>query len=149
MYVYLCALQVATPDGGELPPPCVGDFSPVRPREDADVLRRVCHVPVPAGAAVFWDYRTPHANAARNASDRPREVIYTGFLPDTAWNRAYAHQQLDRLLRGIPPDDQWMALSPVIADAGCENGAASGARGALSEYEWSALGRRLVGLSEW
>lgn len=43
-------------------PPCVGQFTPIRPVEDADVMSRMQHVPCRAGDLVCWDFRTPHAN---------------------------------------------------------------------------------------
>jgi hypothetical protein len=40
-----------------VPAPCVGEYTHIRPQEDADVMKRIEHVPVPAGSAVFWDIR--------------------------------------------------------------------------------------------
>ena len=46
---------------------CKGDFTAVR---DTAMVDRVAHVPVPAGAAVFWDQRVVHANSRENRSKR-------------------------------------------------------------------------------
>ena len=35
-------------------PPCVGDFTPIRPVEDRDILERFQHVPCKAGDMVCW-----------------------------------------------------------------------------------------------
>lgn len=59
-------------------PPCVGEFTPIRPVEDADILKRMQHVPCGAGDLVVWDYRLPHANSRFNTLDTSREVIYLG-----------------------------------------------------------------------
>jgi hypothetical protein len=59
----------------------------MRPRGDAAVLARIQHVPVPAGAAVLWDVRIPHANSLRQDGAAAREVVYTGLLPATPMNR--------------------------------------------------------------
>lgn len=40
-----------------IPAPCVGEYTHIRPKEDADVMSRIRHIPVKAGAAVFWDNR--------------------------------------------------------------------------------------------
>ena len=61
-------------------PPCVGDFTPIRPLEDADVLKRMEHVPCSAGDLVVWDYRLPHSNSRFNKLETAREVIYLGNL---------------------------------------------------------------------
>jgi len=60
------------------PPPCVGSFTPIRPKEDADILERIEHIPCEAGDIVCWDYRIPHANSRYNNTDRAREVLYLG-----------------------------------------------------------------------
>jgi hypothetical protein len=39
------------------PPPCIGQYTHIRPKEDKAIMNRVEHIPVPAGAAVFWDQR--------------------------------------------------------------------------------------------
>ena len=69
------------------------------------------HVPVPAGAAVFWDQRLPHANARKNQGNEPRSVVYGGFLPrgeGIGINKAYAKEQLRRLKEGRVQADFWL-----------------------------------------
>ena len=115
-------------------PPCVGDFTPIRPVEDRGVISQFTHVPCRAGDIVFWDYRLPHANSRYNSSSTPRAVVYLGFLPCVSLNRAYAMEQLRRLASGEPPGDQWHS---------------SVQRNEPIQFPFSALGRRLVGLDEW
>eukprot|EP00611_Tribonema_gayanum_P025613 TRINITY_DN5877_c0_g1_i2.p1 TRINITY_DN5877_c0_g1~~TRINITY_DN5877_c0_g1_i2.p1 ORF type:complete len:359 (-),score=77.13 TRINITY_DN5877_c0_g1_i2:462-1406(-) len=121
-------------DGTSVPPPCVGDFTPLRPRGDAEVLKRVVPIPVRAGGAVFWDVRLPHANAQRNCAAAARAVVYTGFLPCTPMNRRYVQKQLHDYRRRVIPQDQWVGPAKM-EDA--------------PDYEFSALGRCLVGIDEW
>lgn len=90
------------------PPVCVGDYTAIRPRVDGAILDRFEHMPVPAGAAVFWDQRIPHANARHNYSDQPREVIYGGFLPRVPANEVYAREQARRMRQRLPQPDFWL-----------------------------------------
>ena len=39
------------------PAPCIGEYAHLRPKEDNDIYKRIKHVPVSAGSAVFWDNR--------------------------------------------------------------------------------------------
>lgn len=70
-----------------LPPACVGDFTPIRPIEDADVIARFESIHYGAGAVIAFDWRTPHANSSSHVGDYPRMVSYGSFLPDVAINR--------------------------------------------------------------
>ena len=110
----------------------MGDYVHVRPNEDAEVIRRFVHVPVPAGAAVFWDQRLPHANAKQNKGKEPRSVVYGGFLPrgkGIGINRAYAEEQLRRLKEGRAQPDFW--LREGEASAQCLGGGEVGGGHAL------------------
>ncbi len=90
-------------DHSRQPPKCVGDFAAIRPREDHELLSRFENIPIPAGSAVFWDQRIPHANAQYNTSNDCRLVIYGGFLPrGVVINEEYANEQRRRLSMGIP-----------------------------------------------
>ena len=90
------------------PAPCFGEYTHIRPKEDADVMKRVCHIPVKARSAVFWDNRIPHANAYRNDSKSvARAVVYASFLPDIALNRRYIKNQLAAWKLRQPIRDQW------------------------------------------
>lgn len=90
------------------PAPCVGDFTPIRPQEDAAVIARFQPVLYSAGAVVAFDFRTPHANSSEHRGAVPRQVVYGSFLPDVPINRRYARRQRDRYLNGRrQPDDQW------------------------------------------
>ncbi len=90
-------------DRSRQPPTYVGDFTAIRPQEDANVLSRFEHIPVTAGSALFWGQRIPHANAQCNTSNDCRLVVYGGFLPrGVAINEEYAHEQRRQLSMGIP-----------------------------------------------
>lgn len=102
--------------GGSLP--CVGDFIALTMRDDAAVVAGVGHVPVPAGAAVFWDQRVPHSNARKNTKKECRAVAYGGFLPRTPQNDAYAAEQRRRFLLGEPQPDFWTDGPPPPAPTG-------------------------------
>lgn len=111
-------------------PPCLGAFTPMRPKEDADILSRFEPIPCRAGDLVMWDNRIPHANARVQADSAPREVVYIGMLPPVSQNLEYAHEQLQRFRDGRFPVDFWhgrkeSALQPC-------------------EYNFSKLGRRLM-----
>jgi hypothetical protein len=111
----------------------VGQFTPIRPKEDHDVLRRFEHVPIRAGDLVVWDYRIPHANSYRNDSDRAREVVYIGLLPHVPVNGQYAADQLVKFGLGEVPSDQWhehKERQPCT-------------------YEFNPLGRKLMGIDPW
>ena len=90
--------------------PCVGDFCKMRPKFDDTLLARVEHVPVPAGAAVFWDQRLPHGNARFQFKNTPRMVLYGSWLPAVPVNEKYNEEQERRKALGIPPGKEvfWM-----------------------------------------
>ncbi|GMF14529.1 unnamed protein product [Phytophthora fragariaefolia] len=69
------------------PQVCLGDFSPLRMQEDRAVIDRYQHISCEAGSVIFFDWRIPHANSYKHIGTIPREVIYTGFIPDTPMNR--------------------------------------------------------------
>ena len=124
-----------------VPAPCVGEYTHIRPREDSGIMRRMRHIPVAAGSAVFWDNRIPHANAYRNDSNHPRVVVYCSFLPDVDVNRPFAEDQRHNFLRLRHPSDQWIAARCRNEDDECtvDLDHVSGL---------SALGRRLLGIEE-
>ena len=99
--------QVTEVENWELvPPPCVGPFTPMRPEEDAAVLRRMVPVPCRAGDLVMWDNRLPHASALHHYGDAPREVAYICVLPRVPQVRACV------LLRDCPKNAD--GLSPRL-----------------------------------
>ena len=98
-------------DGTVVPPPCIGEYTHIRPTEDKAVMERVQHVPVRAGSVVFWDNRLPHANAYRHNGSVPRVVVYCSFLPYVDLNRRYAENQLAQWRLGHNPTDQWITSS--------------------------------------
>lgn len=117
----------------EQPPPCVGDFTPIRPLEDRAVIERFRHIPCRAGDMICWDNRIPHANARLNLGTIPRQVIYIGLLPAIELNKQYAKDQLERYKRGELPVDQWHSQKGLQ----------------LCNYEFSELGKKLMTIEEW
>jgi hypothetical protein len=125
-----------------IPAPCFGEYTHIRPKEDADVFQRIQHIAVPAGSAVFWDNRIPHANAYTHTGLIPRAVVYCSFLPaDIAINQSYAVKQLENWRHGRQPTDQW-----IQKDASTEN-----KNGLTKEQEeqLSPLQRRLLAIDPW
>ena len=131
------------------PAPCIGEYTHIRPKEDALVMARIQHIPVGAGSAVFWDNRLPHANAYRNDSTEARAVVYCSFLPDVQLNRDYVHQQLYKYKRRIPPTDQWIKTDEN--DVEKEKGTAhhDTERDVDEAANLSSLCRKLLGLETW
>eukprot|EP00164_Ancoracysta_twista_P001163 GFYU01001530.1.p1 GENE.GFYU01001530.1~~GFYU01001530.1.p1 ORF type:complete len:389 (-),score=64.04 GFYU01001530.1:98-1219(-) len=100
----------------EQKPICFGDFSPLAIEGDPyrSVIDRYQHIPVRAGCAVFWDQRVPHCNAELHAGTRPREVIYTGHLPDCELNRSYAKEQVRCIEANcLPPEHGGLQQFPA------------------------------------
>lgn len=114
-------------------PPCVGQFTPIRMKEDFDIINRFEHIPCHAGDLIFWDYRIPHSNSYKNTSNNVREAIYLGFLPNILLNKEYIKDQLIRFNEGIVPCDQWHSHN----------------KPQISSYSFSSLGKKLMGLEPW
>jgi len=132
-----------TANGGReeitFPAPCIGEYTHIRPKEDAEVMARIQHIPVRAGSAVFWDNRLPHANAYRNDSNDARSVVYCSFLPDVKLNRDYVDQQLYKYKRRIPPTDQWINTVERGFDEEQE----------AQDKSLDCLQRKLLGIDPW
>jgi hypothetical protein len=125
-----------------VPASCLGQYTHIRPKEDAAIMKRVQHIPVPAGSAVFWDNRIPHANAYRNDSDQPRAVVYCSFLPNVPFNQPYVEEQLFKYQRRISPTDQWS--KPKEHECTTKDEVGQERRQMLSK-----LGRKLLGADMW
>ena len=129
-----------------VPAPCVGEYTHIRPTEDADVMKRIEHIPVQAGSAVFWDNRLPHANAYRHDGAVPRCVVYCSFLPDVPVNRNFAAQQLKQWKQGLSPiDTKWMSALEECSLQSSEE------EEELEEWlqRLPLTQRRLLGVEEW
>ena len=123
--------------------PCVGEYTHIRPKEDAHVMKAVKHIPVRAGSAVFWDNRIPHANAYKNEGTSARAVIYCSFLPDVEINRDYVEKQLEDYRLGRIPRDQWINISSG------ENDSNVGSEEYCEEYTFSHFGEKLMNITPW
>jgi len=124
-------------------PPCVGEYTHIRPKEDRDVMERVCHIPIHAGSAVFWDNRIPHSNAYKHMGTSPRCVVYCSFLPDVELNRSYVTNQCIKFKTKKPVTDQWN--QPKTENEMCEG---SG-QNKKQHYTFTSLGRKLMGIDPW
>mmetsp|Transcript_5993 Transcript_5993/g.13961 ORF Transcript_5993/g.13961 Transcript_5993/m.13961 type:complete len:408 (+) Transcript_5993:65-1288(+) len=134
------------------PAPCLGEYTHIRPKEDADVMKRVCHISVKAGSAVFWDNRIPHANAYRNDNKYfARAVVYSSFLPDIALNRRYVKNQLRAWKLRQPIRDQWNHIPGEEDKKGEENLCSDGDQplSSVDEGIFTDLGKRLMGIEPW
>lgn len=120
------------------PQVCLGDFSPLRMQEDRAVIERYEHVSCTAGSVIFFDWRIPHANSYRHVGTTPREVVYTGFLPDVPMNRVYVAEQLRRYRLRLLPADHWQKAE---GDKRVDE--------QFSHHAFSALGARLIGMYPW
>lgn len=121
------------PSANQETAPCVGQFTPIRPKEDVDVISKMEHVPCRAGDMICWDYRIPHANSLYNYSLTPREVIYIGLLPAIPLNKAYAEDQLQRYQNDSLPVDQWHSSHMTQP----------------CNHNFSVLGRKLMAMDPW
>ncbi|ETK71776.1 hypothetical protein L915_21035 [Phytophthora nicotianae] len=120
------------------PQVCLGDFSPLRMQEDRAIIDRYQHIGCEAGSVILFDWRLPHANSYKHVGTIPREVIYTGFIPDIPINRSYVQEQLRRYKARLLPADHWQKddVHARVAED-------------FSAHHFSALGSRLIGLHPW
>ena len=132
-------------DGVITAAPCLGEYTHIRPNEDIEVMKRIRHISVRAGSAVFWDNRIPHANAYRNNyASLARAVVYASFLPDIELNRQYVKNQLKAWKTRQPIRDQWNH----IPDEVLQNDQ-SGKNAYSNEDIFDDLGKRLMGIEPW
>ena len=125
---------------------CVGEYTHIRPKEDAEVMKQVKHIPVAAGSVVFWDNRLPHANSYRNDSHLSRMVVYCSFLPDVEKNRHYVQHQLGSWRQGRPVLDQWNNIDETVQQHQDTNWDHLESR---DETKFTPLGKRLMGIESW
>jgi len=127
-------------------PPCRGAFTPIRPKDDQDILDRMEHIPVAAGDLCLWDYRLAHGNAWENTDSTAREAVYIGLLPYTDMNRRYAARQLQCFRAGVPPSDsgQWRESLQQNGEQQHHE-----QRQTKALYEFNGLGRKLMAIDEW
>lgn len=133
------------------PPPCIGEYTHIRPNEDSRVFQSIRHIPVRAGDAIFWDNRLPHANAYRHLGTNPRSVVYCSFLPDVEVNHAYVERQLKDLLQRRKPSDQWIELAPYSSEGQTKINDHQGAEieEDIKDILDNSFQRKLLGLDLW
>ena len=149
------------------PRPCVGEYTHLNPSHDQGLLKRVQHIPVKAGSAVFWDNRIPHGNAYKNnplsckgslqnneeddetsnilGTSGSRAVVYCSFLPNVEVNRSFMKSQVDDWKLGRAPrvGDRWIKHDDV------GNNGDSIHTQDRHNPAFTELGRLLLGLDEW
>lgn len=134
------------------PSPCIGEYTHIRPKEDFEVMKRVSHIPVKAGSAVFWDNRIPHANSYRNdSSSLARAVVYASFLPDIELNRHYVKNQLKAWKLRQPVRDQWNHIPEEKDNDGREILWNDETKQVSfnDKDQFTDLGKRLMGIKPW
>lgn len=67
--------------GKSLPPPCVGEFTPIRPREDSGTLRKLDHVPCRSGGMAMSSSLLPLYFTCLLINDFPLFPFHTLLLP--------------------------------------------------------------------
>jgi hypothetical protein len=130
-------------------PPCLGEYTHMRPKEDVNVMDRVQHVDVRAGSVVFWDNRLPHANAYRHNGDEPRAVVYCSFLPPAPLNRNYAQGQLRKWFASQNPTDQWIASNGYEDEEGKAERDGARAKVQAQLDQLPTLSRQLLAVEPW
>ena len=131
------------PSAAGKPAPCQGEFTPMRPVEDSEVIADMVHVPCRAGDLVLWDNRIPHSNARCNSNPHAREVVYLKFLPHCDLNRRYVESQVQGLRARSPPSDFWIGAVRGDKEDQEQQQVES------AQVPLQALGQRLFGLKPW
>jgi len=137
----------------EVSPPCIGEYTHIRPKEDAEIIKRFEHIPVSAGSAVLWDNRIPHANSYCNDANVTRAAVYCSFLPDVEVNRFYAAKQLQDYKCGRIPRDQWIHITDNKGSFKCDETNLSDEKlyekFHTGKFKFSSVGRKLMKIDEW
>jgi len=119
------------------PQPVHSEFTSLPDTVHGTLHKRIKSILYPAGSGIFWDWRLPHKNATDHNGALPREVVYSGYLPVVPLNIEYAEQQVRHYVHGADPPDfnplfRYVKLSDLWQ--------------AVETFEFSALGRQLVGI---
>lgn len=80
-----------------------GEFFRMNGKSHEKLKRQLEAVYAPKGSLVLWDSRLPHATCDKLSGYDTREVVYTGFLPDTDINRKFILKQRDEIDRNVYP----------------------------------------------
>lgn len=80
-----------------------GEFFRMNGKSHSKLRRQQEAVYAPRGSLVLWDSRLPHATCDSLQGFDSREVVYTGFLPNTEINRRYISNQRTDIEKNIYP----------------------------------------------
>lgn len=80
-----------------------GEFFRMNAKSHARLYQQLEVVYAPKGSLVLWDSRLPHATCDRLEGFDTREVVYTGFLPNTELNRRFVQEQKEHIQRNEYP----------------------------------------------
>ncbi|PRP86525.1 hypothetical protein PROFUN_05307 [Planoprotostelium fungivorum] len=92
-------------------------------------------VPLKEGDFLFWDWRLPHSSEAENREGF-RQVLYVGHLPDVQLNRDFIERQKTILETGRHHNFMSKKFIDIEVDG-------------YKPFEWSPLGKNLMGLQPW
>jgi hypothetical protein len=94
-------------------------------------------IPAAEGDVIFWDWRLPHKNERHNVSNQFREAVYLGMLPNVALNRKLVKEQLNWIKKGEHPSFMMKKYNYLEATLD------------YKPFQWSELGKKLVGQEPW
>ena len=107
----------------------------------SDLVSRIEPVFATAGSIVLWDNRLPHGTAEENNTLDSREVLFMTYLPYIPRNTQYACNQLLHYQQGILPPD--------FMKNGRKNSEDQRECTGQNHYQFSELGRKLMGIDNW
>lgn len=96
-----------------------GEFFRMGGKSYCSLQKKLETVIAPKGSLVLWDWRLPHSTCAKLSGNDSREVVFTGFLPNTDINRTFVKRQWECIKNNhYPPQGpQYSHGGTVIATA--------------------------------
>jgi ectoine hydroxylase-related dioxygenase (phytanoyl-CoA dioxygenase family) len=80
-----------------------GEFYRMHSKKHTALEKKCQPLIIPKGSLVCWDNRLPHATCQKLSGFDTREVVYTGFLPNTELNKIYIENQLKAIRSNHAP----------------------------------------------
>lgn len=80
-----------------------GEFFRMHSKKHSKMNNQLQVVYAPKGSLVMWDNRLAHGTCEKLSGFDSREVVYTGFLPNTEINRSYIDHQLRAIRNNVYP----------------------------------------------